>query len=71
MNFIKVERAKRGMRQSDLADLTEIPASKLYRAEKRNNMLDYLSYNELEQLANGFDMTIDELVNLYRKESVQ
>lgn len=68
MNFIKVERTKRGMRQSDLANLTGLSGSKLFRAEQRNNILDYLSYSELEKLADVFNMTTEEMVKLYREE---
>lgn len=68
MNFIKVERTKLGLTQSDLAELAGLSGSKLFRAEKKNNILDYLSYNELEQLAVAFDMTIDEMVTFYKEE---
>lgn len=68
MSFIKVERAKRGLRQSDLAELTGISGSKIFRAEKSNNILEFFSYKELERLASGLNMTIDEMITLYREE---
>ncbi|MCG1067715.1 helix-turn-helix domain-containing protein [Staphylococcus epidermidis] len=67
MSFIKVERSKRAWRQQDLAENTGIPASKLYRGEGKN-ILEYFNYVELEKLARGLNMTVDELVKLYRTE---
>lgn len=68
INFVKVERSKRNLSQVDLARRSGITQHKIFRSEKQSNILNYFSYEEIEKLAHGFDMTVDELVKLYRKE---
>ena len=68
MSFVKVERSKRNLSQVDLARRSGITQHKIFRSERQSNILNYFSYEEIEKLANGLDMTVDELVKLYREE---
>lgn len=70
INFVRVERAKRKLSQVDLARRSGITQYKIFRSEKENNsnILTYFNYEEIEKLAKAFDMSVDELVKLYRTE---
>ncbi|MGX0351952.1 transcriptional regulator with XRE-family HTH domain [Staphylococcus hominis] len=65
-NIIKIRRTLLNMSQRELAKLTDISQSKLYRAEQKDNPFSYLTYDEIKRLSKIFNLSASdmELLNL-------
>lgn len=73
MNYLKLERVKRGLSQQSVADSIGISRDKYIKFEKGEyNILYRLNYIELNNYAKllGFD-SIDEFIVKYEKETNQ
>lgn len=66
MSYLKELRKSNKITQADLADLLEINRHTVVRLE-RSNLLDRLSYNDLEKLAFLFDKDVDEFIKEYKE----
>ncbi|HDZ6316064.1 TPA: helix-turn-helix transcriptional regulator [Staphylococcus aureus] len=66
MSYLKQLRKSNKITQAELADLLEINRHTVVRLE-RANLLDRLSYNDLEKLAFLFDKDVDEFIKEYKE----
>lgn len=66
MGYLRDLRKSRKLTQVELAELLDTNRYRVIELE-RSNLLDILSYNELEELATLFDKDINQFINEYRE----
>ncbi|MEK4862758.1 helix-turn-helix transcriptional regulator [Staphylococcus sp. FSL W8-0774] len=66
MGYLRDLRKSRKLTQVELAELLDTNRYRVIELE-RSNLLDILSYNELEELATLFDKDVNQFINEYRE----
>lgn len=66
MGYLRDLRKSRKLTQVELAELLDTNRYRVIELE-RSNLLDILSYNELDELATLFDKDVNQFINEYRE----